>query len=131
MQKDPQSITAAVHSDRITPSAPLPWQADHRRELLELVLLDREWECEAATRVRMRQMLRVLQAAAAGQPDELARPSEEAWAMLAEQLECYVGFRRLRQFEAGLRAYMRHGWPLAKDQTGIVRLAWQGAPGAR
>lgn len=123
MLKDPQSITAAVHSGRIASPAPLPWQADHRRELLALVLMDREWECEAATRVRMQQMLRVLQAAAAGQPDELARPSEDAWAMLAEQLECYVGFRRLRQFEAGLRACIQHGWSLAKDQTGIVRLA--------
>jgi len=123
MLNDPQSNTAALHSADITPWAPLQWQPDARRELLQLVLSDREWECEAATRARMQQMLRVLQAAAAGRSHALARPSEEDWAVLAEQLECYVGFRRLRQLEAGLRAYVQQCWPCAEDEEGLARLA--------
>lgn len=101
--------------------------SDERRKLLALLLSDHEWKCDPSTRIRLEVLQRCLQPVAAqathGNSTHPAEcPAETEWTLLANEIERYLDFRRLRHLEAQLHHcpdgefhFDRHDWEVAHE----------------
>lgn len=77
--------------------------SDERRQLLASLLSDHEWKCDPPTRTRLEALQQCLQPAAIpATRGNSVYPAETEWTLLANEIERYLDFRRLRHLEAQL-----------------------------
>jgi hypothetical protein len=81
---------------------PVNIRGDDRQQLLATLLADRQWKCDPATRSRLQALHRCLQPANEATGGPASAPAEAEWALLADEIEHYLDFRRLRHLEAQL-----------------------------
>ena len=93
---------------------------DDRRQLLAALLADRQWKCDPSTRSRLQALHRCLQPANGAHGAQAPCPAEAEWSLLADEIEHYLDFRRLRHLEAQLHGsaepdfrFDRHDWEVA------------------
>ncbi|MEO8365624.1 MAG: hypothetical protein ABI538_05390 [Pseudoxanthomonas sp.] len=96
--------------------------SDERRQLLASLLADHEWQCDAYTRTRLEVLHQCLQAATPLDACDAKCPGEAEWTLLANEIERYLDFRRLRHLEAQLHQcndvdfhFNRHEWEVAHE----------------
>jgi hypothetical protein len=97
--------------------------SDERRQLLASLLSDHEWKCDPPTRTRLEALQQCLQSVATpATRGSSAYPAETEWTLLANEIERYLDFRRLRHLEAQLHncrdadfRFDRHDWEVAHE----------------
>lgn len=96
--------------------------SDERRQLLASLLADHEWKCGPSTRTRLEVLQQCLQSAAVVDTHDSNCPAETEWTLLANEIERYLDFRRLRHLEAQLHHcnvtdfhFDRHDWEVAHE----------------
>ena len=109
-----QPTTASPMSTRTT--------NDERRQLLASLLSDHEWTCDPPTRTRLEVLQQCLQPATSLDSHNSVCPAETEWTLLANEIERYLDFRRLRHLEAQLHhcadddfRFDRHDWEVAHE----------------
>jgi erythromycin esterase-like protein len=90
---------------------------DDRLQLLHALLADREWSCDPLTRARLERMAADLGSSAKSGIDEAA------WALLAEETQRYLDYRRLGALEALLRGCARTDFRFSRDDWAMARIA--------
>lgn len=105
-----------------TPTMTATSASDERRQLLASLLSDHEWKCDPPTRARLEALQRCLQPATAMGTRDSGCPAETEWTLLANEIERYLDFRRLRHLEAQLHHctdaefhFDRHDWEVAHE----------------
>ena len=95
---------------------------DERRQLLASLLSDHEWQCEPHTRARLEVLQQCLRPATVVDIRDSNCPAEAEWTLLANEIERYLDFRRLRHLEAQLHGstdadfhFDRHDWEVAHE----------------
>lgn len=95
--------------------------SDERRQLLASLLADHEWKCDPSIRVRLEALQKCLRPATSSETS-YACPAEAEWTLLANEIERYLDFRRLRHLEAQLHHcsdsdfhFDRHDWEVAHE----------------
>ncbi len=90
---------------------------DDRLQLLRAILADREWSCDPLTRARLERMAADLGSNARSGIDEAA------WALLAEETQRYLDYRRLGALEAQLRGCARADFRFSREDWAMARIA--------
>ena len=114
----PGPSSAHARSPKISPEPTA--RGDDRQQLLATLLADRQWKCDPATRSRLQALHRCLQPANGAHGAQAPCPAEAEWSLLADEIEHYLDFRRLRHLEAQLHGsaepdfrFDRHDWEVA------------------
>ena len=96
--------------------------SDERRQLLASLLTDHEWKCDLPTRRRLEALQQCLQPASSLDTRDPGCPAETEWTLLANEIERYLDFRRLRHLEAQLHHcndadfhFDRRDWEVAHE----------------
>lgn len=96
--------------------------SDERRQLLASLLADHEWKCDPPTRMRLEVLQQYLQPTSPTGTHNSGCPGETEWALLANEIERYLDFRRLRHLEAQLHhcddadfRFDRRDWEVAHE----------------
>ena len=102
------------------PSATAASANDERRQLLASLLSDHEWQCEPRTRARLEVLQQCLRPVTVADIRDSNCPAEAEWTLLANEIERYLDFRRLRHLEAQLHGrsdaefhFDHHDWEVA------------------
>jgi len=111
----PPSQSATASAMTTTPAI------DERRQLLASLLADPEWQCDPSIRARLEALQRCLRSPAAADARDSVCPAETEWTLLANEIERYLDFRRLRRVEARLHHcndsdfhFDRHDWEVSR-----------------
>jgi erythromycin esterase-like protein len=107
---------ARLRAESANPESNPPVQ-DDRLQLLRALLADREWSCDPLTRARLERMAADLGSSAKSGIDEAA------WALLAEETQRYLDYRRLGALEALLRGCARTDFRFSRDDWAMARIA--------
>lgn len=105
-----------LRAESANPESNPPVQ-DDRLQLLRALLADREWSCDPLTRARLERMAADLGSSAKSGIDEAA------WALLAEETQRYLDYRRLGALEAMLRGCARTDFRFSRDDWAMARIA--------
>ncbi|MGH8062426.1 MAG: hypothetical protein ACREO7_10505 [Pseudoxanthomonas sp.] len=79
--------------------------SDERRQLLASLLSDHEWKYDPPTRARLEVLQQCLQPTVPPDSHDFGCPAETEWTLLANEIERYLDFRRLRHVEAQLQHF--------------------------